>query len=368
MSVDRWNRLREQMKDRGWSAAAVLPGANLFYLSGLSFHLMGRPTVGLFPAEGRPRLIVPVLELEKARSAPLDFEFFDYGEDETSRAGAFQRGFEGLAPAGGRLAVEPLRMRFLELELIRSAAPGLRIEPAGDLLESFRIQKEASEIKFMRQAIGVAQVALEKTLGQVRMGMTEQELATRLTLELYQAGSDPELPFAPVVASGPASALPHAVPTDRALAAGDLLLFDWGAARGGYFSDLTRTFALGEIDPELAKVHAIVEQANAAGRKAVRPGVTCASVDAAARAVIDAAGYGPSFLHRTGHGLGLDVHEPPYLRGDNAQVLLPGMTFTVEPGVYLPGHGGVRIEDDMLVTETGGETLSDLPRALRRLG
>jgi Xaa-Pro dipeptidase len=198
--------------------------------------------------------------------------------------------------------------------------------------------------------------------------MTERAIATALTLELYRAGSDPEMPFAPIVASGPHSSMPHAIPTDRKLQAGDLLLFDWGAASDGYFSDLTRTFAAGDVEPELVKVHAVVAQANAAGRAAARPGVTCAAVDAAARAVIEAAGYGPSFLHRTGHGLGLEAHEPPDIRGDNSALLEPGMTFTVEPGIYLPGRGGVRIEDNLLITDSGCETLSDGPRELRRIG
>ncbi|HEX9680384.1 MAG TPA: M24 family metallopeptidase, partial [Anaerolineales bacterium] len=214
----------------------------------------------------------------------------------------------------------------------------------------------------------MAQVALEAALARIRVGMTEREFATELTLELYRAGSDPELPFAPIVASGPNSAMPHAVPTDRRLQSGDLLIVDWGASVRGYFSDLTRTFALGDVDPELERIHRLVVQANSAGRDAVRPSATCASVDAAARQVIESAGYGAAFPHRTGHGLGLEAHEPPFIRGDNPVVLEPGMTFTVEPGVYLSGRGGVRIEDNIVVTEAGADTLSDFPRELRRIG
>lgn len=368
MSSDRIARLRRLLREGSWSAAALMPGPNLHYLTGLSFHLMERPVLGLFPVEGRPRMIVPRLEQEKARSSAVDAEVFDFGEDETSRSEAFGRGLSGLVPSDGRVAIEPLRLRFFELELIRSASPGLRLQAASDLWAELRMKKELDEVEAMRQAIRVAQTALEGALPRLRVGMTEREFATELTLELYRAGSDPELPFAPIVASGPNSALPHAVPADRRLQSGDLLIVDWGASVRGYFSDLTRTFALGDLDPELARIHDLVVKANSAGRAAVRPGAPCAAVDAAARQVIDSAGYGAAFPHRTGHGVGLEAHEPPFIRGDNPGVLEPGMTFTVEPGIYLSGRGGVRIEDDVLVTDAGAETLSDSPRELRRVG
>jgi Xaa-Pro dipeptidase len=187
-------------------------------------------------------------------------------------------------------------------------------------------------------------------------------------MQLLRAGSDPELPFSPIVASGPNSALPHAVPGDRELSAGDLLILDWGATSRGYISDLTRTLAMGEIEAELARIHEIVQQSNAAGRWAVMPEGTCGGVDQAARAVIAASGYGEFFIHRTGHGIGLEAHEPPYIRGDSAERLAPGMVFTVEPGIYLPGRGGVRVEDNVLVTAEGGESLTTFPRDLRVVG
>jgi len=133
----------------------------------------------------------------------------------------------------------------------------------------------------------------------------------------------------------------------------------------GYISDLTRTFAVGDVDAEYRKIHAVVLEANAAGRASGKPGVPCAGVDWAARAVIEKAGYGDYFTHRTGHGIGLEAHEDPYIRADNLQLLEPGMTFTVEPGIYLPGRNGARIEDNMVITEDGAECLSDMPRELR---
>jgi Xaa-Pro dipeptidase len=164
------------------------------------------------------------------------------------------------------------------------------------------------------------------------------------------------------VAFGENSANPHAVPTDRVLKSGDLILIDWGASFDGYLSDITRTFTFGEVDEELLRIGEIVRQANHAGRHAGAAGVPAGTVDRAARAVIEAAGYGPAFFHRTGHGLGMEPHEAPYIYAENDQILSPGMTFTVEPGIYLPGKGGVRIEDDVVVTADGLQSLTDLPR------
>jgi len=165
-----------------------------------------------------------------------------------------------------------------------------------------------------------------------------------------------------------ASANPHASPTERKLQAGDLLVIDWGAAYEGYISDLTRTFAVGEVDDEYKKIHKIVQEATAAGRLAAKPAVPCANVDKAARDVIEKSGYGKYFTHRTGHGIGMEGHEEPYMRGDNMQLLEPGMAFTVEPGIYLPDRNGVRIEDNVVITEDGADVLSDMPREIRVVG
>jgi Xaa-Pro dipeptidase len=197
--------------------------------------------------------------------------------------------------------------------------------------------------------------------------LTEKEIAAELLVQLLRHGSQPEIPFAPIVSSGPNSANPHAVPSDRRLCPGDLLVVDWGAAVDGYISDLTRTFAVGKVDEEYHKIHQIVLEANAAGRAAAQPGHPCAHVDTAARNVIEKAGYGQFFTHRTGHGIGMEPHEEPYVRGGNMQLLEPGMTFTVEPGIYLPERNGVRIEDDIIITESGAESLSDMSRELREV-
>jgi Xaa-Pro dipeptidase len=230
------------------------------------------------------------------------------------------------------------------------------------------LHKDQDEIENMRKAVKVAEAALDEALSSVKIGMTEKELAAELVVGLLHNGSDAGLPFTPIVSFGPNSANPHASPTDRKLQVGDFLLIDYGASVNDYVSDITRTFAVGKMTPEYEKIHKIVQEANAAGRAAGKPGVPCANVDNAAREVIEKSGYGEYFTHRTGHGLGMEGHEHPYMRGDNMQILEPGMAYTVEPGIYLPGRNGVRVEDNMMVTENGTESLTTLPREMRVVG
>jgi Xaa-Pro dipeptidase len=365
--LSRIQRLAGSLQAHDLEAVVVLPGPNLFYLTGLSFHLMGRPTMAIVATDSAPLLIVPELERVKAEASDIGARIFSYGEDLESRRVALAAAAEVISLGRRRVGVEPLRMRWLEERLLEEAAPGLRLQSAEAVLEPIRIAKSEEEIQAIQRAVEVAQVAFEATVPAIRPGMTELEVAAELTLQLLRAGSDRELPFAAIAASGPNAALPHAVPSDRKLRAGDLLILDWGATVDGYISDLTRTLSLGPLDPEWTRIYAAVADANAAGRAAAGPGVACQTVDAAARSVIEAAGYGPAFLHRTGHGIGLEAHEAPFLRSDNPMKLSAGMTFTVEPGIYLAGRGGVRIEDNVVITSDGARTLSTLSRELRIL-
>ncbi len=269
---------------------------------------------------------------------------------------------------GKRIGVEPRQLRLLEFRHVKSGAPESEYPDASDVLTGLRLKKDKAEVDTMRHAVKIAQDALEATIPLIKIGMTERELSSELVIQLLKHGSDPDLPFAPIVSGGPNGANPHASPTDRKLQAGDLLVVDWGAGYNHYISDLTRTFAVGEVDDECKKIHKIVQEANAAGRAAGKPGVPCANVDIAARDVIEKSGYGKYFTHRTGHGIGMEGHEDPYMRGDNMQLLEPGMAYTVEPGIYLPNRNGVRIEDNVVITETGADVLSDMPREIRVVG
>ena len=219
----------------------------------------------------------------------------------------------------------------------------------------------------MRRAAEVAQRALEETLPHLQLGMTEKEVSAELVIQLLRAGTETPLPFSPMVAFGPNSANPHAYPTGRELANGDLVLFDWGATVEGYVSDITRMFVVGEPPPEFDRIAGLAAAANRAARETAGPGVPAGDLDKAARDVISQGGYGEYFRHRTGHGLGMEAHESPYIREGSEEILAPGMAFTIEPGIYLDGLGGVRVEDDMVITENGAESLTTLPRELRRL-
>jgi Xaa-Pro dipeptidase len=366
MTQQRLARLQEGLAKCGLAALALNAGPSLGYLTGLHFHLSERPVLLLATPRGKPLLILPELEAGKLAASSGTFVAHTYGEDPATWGKAFAEALADLALDGGKIGVEPRQMRLLEYEFFRSA--GAEIVDGSSLLAALRARKDAAEIAALRQAVRIAEEALIATLPQLKIGLTEKEIATELLLQLFRHGSESSLPFPPIVSAGPNAANPHARPSNRPLAEGDLLVVDWGASFAGYFSDLTRTFAVGRVDAEARAIHQAVLDANRAGRLAGGPGVACAAVDRAARCCIEAAGYGPYFIHRTGHGLGIECHEEPYIRGDNQQLLAPGMVYTVEPGVYLPGRNGVRLEDDVLITASGAETLSGLGRELVTVG
>ena len=362
--MDRLAKLKATIVEQGLDAVAVNPGPSLTYLSGLHFHLMERPTLLIVPAAGEAVIVLPELEKGKLTGLAADFRAFTYCDDPASWPSAFSAAAKHLNLQSSKVGVEPTGLRFLELGYLQKAFPGVGFVDGSGVLGSLRLAKDADEIAKMKQAAVIAQQALLATLKTVRAGTTEKVIANELIIQLLRAGSGFDMPFQPIVATGPNSANPHAVPSDRTLQPGDLLLIDWGAAYEGYLSDITRTFTFGNVDPEFVKIGRVVQEANEAGRNAGKPGLDAGSVDRAAREVIAGAGYGEYFFHRTGHGLGMEAHEPPYIFSENDLILAEGMTFTVEPGIYLPGRGGVRIEDDVVVTSDGLESLTDLPRSV----
>jgi Xaa-Pro dipeptidase len=368
MLPTRISHLLDIIKKAGLDAIAFNPGPSLTYLSGLHLGIMERPMVLFLTTDAKAALVLPELEMLKTKELSFQVEVFPYGDNPATWGKAFRQASQALGLNGKKVGIEPTHMRVLELRYLEAAAPQAQFTAAGESLAALRMQKEPGEIESMRKAVGVAQRALQATLPYIRANVTEREIAAELTLQLLRNGLASEFAFTPIVSSGPNSANPHAVPTDRKLAVGDLLVIDWGAIVDGYVADLTRTFAIGEVQAEFKHIAEVVIQANAAGRVAGRPGIAAGRVDQAARKVIEDAGYGVYFTHRTGHGLGVEGHEEPYMFAENTLLLAPGMTYTVEPGIYLPGRGGVRIEDDILVTNEGCETLSDFPRELQVIG
>jgi Xaa-Pro dipeptidase len=346
-------------------AIALVPGATLHYLTGVDFHLMERPLMVFFVPGRESVAVVPALEEARLAACGLPLTLFPWS-DSAGFGAAFAAAAAALALRGKRVGVEELRMRVLEANLLDEYLAATLV-PAGYALAALRLHKDEDAVRALRAAIAISQAALEHLLGQVRPGMTEREVAGLLTVAQLERGGGKH-PFEPIALAGPNSALPHGEPGERRLAAGEPLLLDFGTTVRGYVSDITRTFSVGQPAPRLVEVYQIVQAANEAGRLAARPGVPAQEVDRAARRVIEEAGFGPYFTHRTGHGLGMEAHEGPNIVEGNAQALEPGMVFTVEPGIYLPGEVGVRIEDNVLVTPDGAESLTTFARTLRVIG
>lgn len=351
---------------QGWlsehnaSAGLVTAPVSMKYLTGWS-NPSKRFSGLVIPAKGEPVLIAPALEQgEASGSAVRELRLWADGEDPFAVLSGL------LGGVGSALAVEK---EAISLAAFEALARGLGTG-AGPLLTGtvdlspvitgMRAQKGADELDRLQRAADMLSPAMEAALAAIRPGITERQLAAVLERAMLEAGAQ-GFAFDTHVLFGEKSALPHGFAGDRVLARGEVVLLDFGALYEGYRSDITRTLCLGDWSPEMARVYDTVLAAHDAAIAAVRPGVSLGEVDAAARKVIEDAGYGPYFIHRTGHGLGLEIHEEPYVVGGNVSPLVVGHVCTIEPGIYLPGVGGVRIEDDIVVTEGGCRLLTAYP-------
>jgi Xaa-Pro aminopeptidase len=268
----------------------------------------------------------------------------------------------------GRLGFESRATTVADFEATRESAGPVALEPTSGLVERLRTIKDASEIAAIRRAIEVSERAFLDLRAWLRPGVSEKEAADFLEAALRSRGAT-AASFVPIVAFGPRAALPHARPTaETILGPNDLILVDWGARASGYVSDLTRVVATGKVSREFEAVYRAVLEAQRSAIAAIRPGVEARSIDASARSILEGAGFGPRFNHSVGHGIGRDVHEAPTLRHVSETPLEPGMVVTVEPGAYFPEWGGVRIEDDVLVTAERAEVLSSLPKNWESVG
>jgi Xaa-Pro aminopeptidase len=265
-----------------------------------------------------------------------------------------------------RIGFESAHMMHRDFQRLLEQGARWQWRPTNDLVETLRMRKDVGEIAWIERAVGIAERALTATLPSIRTGMTETQIAGVLEHRLRDEGAE-DFPFASIVASGPRSALPHARAGHRQLQAGDWVLIDFGAVSGGYCSDITRTFVLGRATDEQRDIYGVVQEANARASGALRVGMRGMAADAVAREYIDALGLGDAFGHSLGHGIGLEVHEAPRLAKSAEAPLPSGAVVTVEPGLYRPGWGGVRIEDDVLITDAGPRILTSFPRELREL-
>lgn len=356
----RTNKLYAIMRDSGLDAVAMIPGPNHRYLTGAEHYVLERPIVTFYRPDQVPIAVIPELEIPLFERHPDSAALISYTDAE-GYEGAFRSALDRLGARGKTIGVEGLQMRFFEGEIIRQCAPGAAVIDATEALSALRLIKDADEIASLRRAIDISERALQAMFDEVQIGMSEIEAAAILERHIKALGGD-GLSFGTILHAGANTPLPHSGPLEYRIQHGDPLIVDFGATYEGYCADITRTVFVGEVTDEQREFYAVVQRANEVGRQAARPGVTCESVDMATRQVFVDAGCEQLLRHRTGHGLGMEAHEAPYIVIGNQRVLEPGMVFTIEPGIYRMGDIGVRIEDNMLITQDGAESLTAFPR------
>lgn len=356
--ADRIARAQAEMRQQGIDLMLVGPSSDLFYLTGYDAHVSERLNLLGIRQEGRPFLVVPVLESFLAAGAAEVADISKWTETESPTELVAKLA----GPLGsGTIAVgDQLWSAFLIR--LQGAMPNGSWVAATPVMRSLRMAKDSAEIDLLGEVARRTDEAWHEFIeGGPLSGLTEAQAMKRLTELMAKRGLGGGFG---ICASGPNSASPHHHTGDRVIQPGDVVIFDWGGDLQGYKSDVTRTVFVGEPTEEYRKVYDIVRRANQATLDAVRPGVACEDLDRAARDLITAEGYGDAFLHRVGHGLGLDLHEEPYLVGGNRTPLTVGMVFSDEPGIYLQGKFGVRIEDSVVCTEQGGVRLNEATRDL----
>ncbi len=361
----RMDGARSGLRGSGFDALLVTPGADLRYLTGYDALPLERLTCLVLPAIGEPHLVVPALEVPAAQASPvsgLGVQITPWQETEDPVALVSSLLGGNTATRAITVALDDHMWAEKVLKL-RVAMPHAHQVAAGPLLQQLRMRKSTAEIQELRNAAAAIDRVHARMAEWLRVGRTEREVGRDIADAIISEGHA-RVDFV-IVASGPNGASPHAEVSDRVIEAGDPVVVDiGGTTEAGYCSDETRTYALGDPPTEFSDYFAVLLSAQLAACEHARPGVTAESVDAVGRDLITAAGYGEAFMHRTGHGIGLETHEEPYIVAGNSTVLEPGMAFSIEPGIYLPARHGARIEDIVTITEEGCERLNLRPRDL----
>jgi len=341
----RINRLRQQMAERAIEGIIVSSSPNIYYLSGFT----GTNAL-LFITQSKSYLLTDFRYVEQAKLEAPDFEIIKTDKD------TYQT-MDSLAEGITTIGVEEQAVTLAQYRQLEKSLSGKVFKEASTILQEMRQVKDEQEIEIIKQAIKITDQAFDLILPDLKLGVREEEISLKLEYSLRKLGASGKS-FDYIVASGHRAALPHGVATAKQIEKGDFVTLDFGAKYQRYCSDFTRTVFIGKPEAKHREVYDIVLQAQLAAIEVVKPGLTGREVDAVARELITKAGYGEYFGHGLGHSLGLEIHEPPSLNPREEKVLQPGMVVTIEPGIYLPGWGGVRIEDVVLVTNTGAEVLT----------
>ena len=362
IETKRLKMLAERLSELGLDAIYLGPSTDLEYISGLDTHPDERVRGLMVSKEARCFAMTPLLYKEEMQNAFGDVPFYSEWNDHEGFTDAFRLGCEKLGLVNKKIAFND-GVRAVDMLAIRDSMD-IRLCNGAKVLDPLRSHKDEKELDLLREASRMVDKVVYKLIDFVKPGMTEKDIIKKIPDFFEEAGAD-GMSFGPIVASGPNGSMPHYSGNKRVIQENDVIILDLGGRYKGYCSDTTRTLFVGTPTDEQRKVYEIVKKAQAAGESAIRPGVTGQEVDRAARKVIIDAGYGDYFFNRVGHGIGLAVHEEPYIIEGNNKPLEPGNVFSVEPGIYMPGKFGIRIENLVAVKPDGtGEALNHSPREL----
>lgn len=355
--LNRISRVQGLMGDLNVDYMLIGPTSNMFYLTGKKTVVDERLQLIVIPKKGMPVLLLPEMYREKFRELELGGFFkLKYWKDTENSYSLLKL---ALAERGFKVAVDEQLWTGHFLNIMECFSKAEYIGASG-ILGLLKMCKDPTEIELMLAAGKIIDEVMSQMVDVIRPGISERKVAHLIETQIREAGAD-DIAFKPIVASGPNSALPHHSPTDRELKAGEFVVMDFGAVYKGYCSDMTRTFFLGKANSRQREIYDIVKAAYDAGYKEVVKGKKIEDLDLAVRNVISSAGYGEYFIHRTGHGIGIEVHEDPYIMGGNTNVLENGMAFSIEPGIYIPGEFGIRLENIVVVNDNAPLELNKFP-------
>ncbi|MDQ0351252.1 Xaa-Pro dipeptidase [Alkalibacillus filiformis] len=361
----RINQLIESLQNNNLESIFITSKANVFYFSNLYAEAHERLIALYIDVQGRKTIIAPALELEDIKNAGWTSEIITYFDHENPWA-KFEKWLSHSGGLPSNLAIEEENLNVERFQQLQTLTKNGDIQYGQRLLNELRVIKDDDEVKILQEAARFADYGIETAVKHIKPGKTELEIIAEVEYALKEKGIR-HMSFSTLVLSGAKTAAPHGTPSMKPIEDGDFVLMDLGVVFKGYCSDITRTVAVGEVNEEQEKVYNTVLAAQQKALNVCEVGTPLGQIDRAARSVIEDAGYGEYFTHRIGHGIGIDVHEFPSMASNNEDPLKPGMAFTIEPGIYVSGVGGVRIEDDVLMTENGPKTLTQFPKSLQKV-